>query len=225
MASSTTPASIQLRCKGILFDMDGILISSMESVERCWRRYAALRGVDAEYVMSITQGCRAIDTVKRLRPDLDPEEELNVIEGFELADCDGLTVLPGVPELLVSLPDSRWAVVTSATEKLARKRLEAAGLPLPRYFVTGDRVTNGKPHPEPFLSGAARLGFAPGDCVVFEDAPSGVRAGRDADCTVVATTYSHSAEELGEADYRIADVTGVRVEQENEGLVLHLSAS
>jgi sugar-phosphatase len=86
-------------------------------------------------------------------------------------------------------------------------------------------VTNGKPHPEPFLAGAARLGFAPGDCVVFEDAPSGVRAGRDAGCTVVATTYSHSAEELGEADYRIADVTGVRVEQENEGLVLHLSAS
>jgi sugar-phosphatase len=176
-------------------------------------------------VLSITHGCRAIETVARLRPDLDPEAELKVIEDLEIEDREGLTVLPGVPELLASLPEDRWAVVTSATERLARVRLAAVGLPVPRHFVSADRVTHGKPHPEPFLTGAAVLGFAPEECVVFEDAPSGVQAGREAGCTVVATTFSHGAEELTVAHYVIRDVTEVKVEQLSDGLVLLLPLS
>lgn len=222
MASSTALASIQLRCQALLFDMDGILISSLGAVVRCWTKYAEMRGLDVENVLSITHGCRAIETVAKLRPDLDPEAELRVIEDLEMEDTEGLSVLPGVPQLLASLPEDRWAVVTSATERLARVRVAAAGLPMPRYFVTADKVTHGKPHPEPFLTGAALLGFPPEQCVVFEDAPSGVEAGREAGCIVVATTFSHGAEELAGAHYVIRDVTEVKVEQVSEGLVLRL---
>lgn len=221
MASTISPAPIQLRCQAILFDMDGILISSLGAVVRCWRKYAEMRGLDPDYVLSITHGRRAIETVAHLRPDLAPKAELKVIEDLEMEDTEGLTVLPGVPQLLASLPADRWAVVTSATERLARVRMAAAGLPMPRHFVTADRVTRGKPHPEPFLAGAAALGFAPQDCVVFEDAPSGVEAGRAAGCTVVATTFSHPAEELTGAHYLIPDVRGVDIETSHDkGIVL-----
>ena len=126
-----------------------------------------------------------------MRPDLDAEEELKVIEDIEVEDNDGLTVLPGVLAMLAALPADRWTVVTSATERLARVRMGVGGVPLPQKLVAADFVTRGKPHPEPFLTGAALLGFAPHECVVFEDSASGAKAGRAAGCTVVATTFSH----------------------------------
>jgi len=217
------PPPIQLRCQAILFDMDGILISSLGAVERCWYKYAEMRGLDPAHTLKVAHGCRAIETVARLRPDLDPVAELKLIEDLEVADTEGLTVLPGVSELIASLPQDRWAVVTSATERLAVVRLAAAGIPMPRFLVPADRLTQGKPHPEPYLAGAALLGFAPEDCVVFEDAPSGTQAGRTAGCTVVATTFSHNAEELAAAHYLLSDLTDVRVEPVVDGLVLQLS--
>lgn len=207
----SSPTSVQLRCQAILFDMDGILISSLGSVERSWKKYAQMRGIDPERASRIAHGCRAIETLARLRPDLDSEEELKVIEELEIADNEGLTVLPGVAQLLASLPQARWTIVTSATERLARARLAAAGIPMPRQFVAAERVTYGKPHPEPFLAGAALLGFAPQECVVFEDSISGAQAGRAAGCTVISTTFSHSAQELAVAHYLIPDVTRVTV--------------
>ena len=115
--------------------------------------------------------------VARLRPDLDSEVELKVIEDLEVEDNEGLTVLPGVLKLLAALPPDRWTVVTSATERLARVRMAAGGVPVPERLVTAEFVTRGKPHPEPFLAGAALLGFAPEECVVFEDSASGAKAG------------------------------------------------
>jgi sugar-phosphatase len=209
MASSPSSSLVQIRCKGILFDMDGILVSSIGSVERCWTEWANRRGVDPELACSTAHGCRAIDTIAKLRPDLDAEVELRIIEDLEVADNEGLSVLPGVLDLLAALPKSRWTVVTSATERLARARMEAGGVPAPERLITADFVTRGKPHPEPFLAGAALLGFAPEDCVVFEDSSSGVKAGRDAGCTVVATTFSHPIESLDGADCLVTDLTGM----------------
>jgi sugar-phosphatase len=117
-------------------------------------------------------------------------------------------VLPGVLKLLAALPSDRWTVVTSATERLARVRMAAGGIPVPERFVAGEQVTQGKPHP-PFFGGRGALGFAPEECVVFEDAASGTKAGRAAGCTVVATTFSHPIEMLDAADYLIEDMTGV----------------
>jgi len=190
--------------------MDGILISSLGSVERSWTKWANLRGVDPQYAVSIAHGCRSIETVAILRPDLDPESENRVIEDMEIEDTDGVTVLPGVLDLLAALPRESWTVVTSATERLARVRMAAGGVPVPERLITAENVAVGKPDPAPYLAGASLLGFAPRDCVVFEDSSSGTKSGRAAGCIVVATTFSHPVDSL-EADYLLEDVAGVNV--------------
>lgn len=215
MASSPScsPAA-HIRCKGILFDMDGILVSSVGSVERSWAKWAAMRGLGPDILARLAHGRRAIETIAIMAPGLDAEQELKVIEDIEIADNEGLSVLPGVLHLLAALtPTSagkpRWTVVTSATERLARARMAVGGVPVPQQIVAAEFVTHGKPHPEPFLAGAALLGIAPEDCVVFEDSASGARAGREAGCQVVATTFSHSIQSLDAAHYLVADLSGV----------------
>jgi len=203
--------------------MDGILISSIGSVERSWTKWALLRGVDPALARETAHGRRAVETVAKLRPDLDSEAELTVIEDLEVADNEGLTILPGVLDFLAALPADRWIVVTSATERLARIRMAVAGIPVPEKLVTADNVARGKPDPEPFLAGAALLGVAPAECVVFEDSPSGVAAGRAAGCTVVATTFSHSAESLDAAHYLVRDLTDVRIERASDEIVIQLT--
>lgn len=203
-----------------MFDMDGILISSLGSVERSWTIWAEMRGIDPESSLKTAHGRRAIETVAMLRPDLDCEAELKIIEDLEIADNEGLRALPGVCELLRSLPADRWTVVTSATEKLARARLADGGIPVPTRLVTANQVTRGKPHPEPFIAGAALLGFKPENCVVFEDSASGVIAGRAAGCTVIATTFSHPVESLEAAHYLIEDLTEVTAALDEGGIVL-----
>jgi sugar-phosphatase len=184
-----------------------------------------MRGVDPEYACRTAHGCRAIETAARLRPDLDAAVELKIIEDIELADGEGIQVLPGVHRLLAGLPSNRWTVVTSATERLARMRLAAAGLPVPERLVTAEDVTQGKPHPEPFLAGAALLGCSPQECVVFEDSSSGAQAGRAAGCTVIATTFSHSVDSLAAAHFLVEDVTeiGVTTLPGDEGLLLTMT--
>ena len=202
---------MELDVSGILFDMDGILVSSLGSVERSWAKWGRMRGVDGAKAILTAHGKRAIETIRLLRPDLDDEAELAVIEQIEIDDTEGLQALPGVAELLRSLPQGSWTVCTSATERLARIRMEHVGLTPPERFITADMVKYGKPHPEPYLRGAALLGFAPGQCVVFEDAPAGCAAGKAAGCTVVATLFSHSREQLGDADYIVDSLNGLRV--------------
>jgi len=224
MAISAASSTVSIHCKGVLFDMDGILISSLGSVERSWTQWAGMRGIDPEHAIGIAHGRRAIETLALLRPDLDSEAELKIIEDLEVEDNEGLTVLPGVLDLLAALPRDRWTVVTSATERLARARMAVGGIPVPGRLVTANQVTRGKPHPEPFLAGAALLGFAPAECVVFEDSSSGAKAGRTAGCTVVATTFSHAIETLDAAHYLVTDLTGVAVERDREDMVLRLNA-
>jgi len=217
---SSSPSIIPFKC--ILFDMDGILVSSIEAVERSWAKWAARRGFDGSIVRRLSHGRRAIDTIAALCPECDIEAELKAIEDIEAEDNDGLRVLPGVCDLLAKLPRDCWTVVTSATERLARVRLAAGGIPVPARLVTAEYVTHGKPHPEPFLAGAALLGVAPTSCVVFEDSAAGAEAGRAAGCTVVATTFSHPAEKLDAAHYVVRDLTRVSVETSGHGLALRL---
>jgi mannitol-1-/sugar-/sorbitol-6-phosphatase len=214
---------VELRCQGILFDMDGILISSLEAVERSWTKWAELRGFDLLMARRIAHGRRAVDTLATMCPECDCDVELKLIEDIEVADNEGLTVLPGVCDLLAALPAGRWTVVTSATERLARVRLAAGKIPAPEQIVTADRVTRGKPHPDPFLAGAALLGIAPKDCIVFEDSAAGAIAGRAAGCTVVATTFSHPPDSLAAAHYLVQDLTVVRVEKTRDGLVMRFT--
>jgi len=211
MAFPVASSPVTIHCKGLLFDMDGILISSLGSVVRSWSKWAEMRGVDPERAVSIAHGRRAVETIAALRPDLDMQAELRVIEDIEMDDVEGMTVLPGVLDLLGQLPADRWTVVTSATERLARVRLAAGGIRVPERIVTAESVAQGKPDPAPFVAGAALLGFAPVDCVVFEDSESGVKAGRAAGCTVVATTFSHPIVSLAPANLLVPDLTAVSV--------------
>ena len=211
---------MELTASGILFDMDGILVSSLGSVERSWARWGRMRGVDGAKAILTAHGKRAIETIRLLRPDLDDEAELAVIEQIEIDDTEGLQALPGIGKLLGSLPPGSWTVCTSATERLARVRMEHVGLLPPKHFIAADMVQHGKPHPEPYLRGAALLGFAPGQCVVFEDAPAGCTAGKAAGCTVVATLFSHSREQLAEADYIVPSLEEVRVTGQPGSLAL-----
>ena len=220
MASSVSSSPVTVSCKAILFDMDGILISSIGSVERSWTKWCNLRGVDPEYAISVIHGRRAIDSLRVVRPDLDAEKELEILEDLECEDIDDIIVLAGVRDLLKKLPHDRWTIVTSATERLAKVRLKVAGLPVPDAFVYGETVTEGKPHPAPFLAGAALLGVSPQECVVFEDSHSGVAAGKAAGCTVIATLFTHPAEDLEGADYIVQDLTGLSVISAEDSLQL-----
>jgi sugar-phosphatase len=211
---------ICVETKGLLFDMDGVLISSIGSVVRCWRRWAAIYGIPDAENFNVPHGKRAIEIVKMLRPDIDPEEGLRVIEDMEMEDTDDLKVLPGVKKLLESLPPERWTIVTSATSRLMEGRLKVAGLPVPPKIISGDMVERGKPDPEPYVRGAELLGFKPEECVVVEDAPSGVGAGLAAGCRVLAVLGTHEPEELREATWVTSSMEDVVVKAGADGLEL-----
>jgi mannitol-1-/sugar-/sorbitol-6-phosphatase len=207
--------------KGILFDMDGVLISSIEAAVRNWKRWAKRYGVPNPDEFVIPHGVRSIDLVKMLRPDIDPQEGQRAIEDMEVEDVADLKVLPGVKALLGSLPPERWAIVTSATRRLLLARLKAAGLPIPERIITGEMVERGKPDPEPYRRGAELLGFRPEECVVVEDAPAGVGAGKAAGCRVLGVLGTHSAAELHEADWVVGSLEGLAVTASPGGLELH----
>jgi len=200
-----------LRVRGILFDMDGVLVSSLGSVERSWTTWAEARGVDPAAAIRTAHGRRAIETVRILRPDLNDEQELKWLEDMEVEDKQGLEILNGVRPILESLPEKYWTVVTSATDRLARARMAYGGIPVPARMITADMVTRGKPDPEPYRRGAELLGLAPADCLVIEDSASGAKAGHAAGCKVLATLFSHSLESLAAADWIVHSLEDVKV--------------
>jgi mannitol-1-/sugar-/sorbitol-6-phosphatase len=173
-------------CKALLFDMDGVLVDSTPAVARVWRRWACEHGLDPERVAEMAHGRPSIATVRELLPDADHEAENRILERREIEDLEGVVACKGAFKLLEALPEDRWVVVTSSTRPLAEVRLRAAGLPAPRHLITSSDVENGKPHPEPFLKAAEALGFEPRDCLVVEDSPAGIRAGKQAGCRVIA---------------------------------------
>lgn len=179
---------IQIQCEALLFDMDGVLINSTPAVARVWARWAIERGFNPEEVVARAHGRPSLTTVKEYLPDADHDAENREVERREIADLEGVVPLPGALELLSSLPDDRWTIVTSCTRALAEVRIQAAGLPLPKKIITSNDITNGKPHPDPYLKGASKLGFSPSDCVVLEDVPAGVRSGKAAGAKVIAFT-------------------------------------
>ena len=151
----------------VLFDMDGTLITSIEAAERVWTRWAAGHGLDARTFLSHIHGQRAVDSIRSLK-------------------------IPGATEFVASLPEDRWAVVTSAPRALAARRLEAAGLILPAVLVTAEDVVAGKPDPSGYRLAASRLGVDVTDCAIFEDADIGIRAAEAAGGQLIVITATHA---------------------------------
>jgi len=189
----------EIVCRGLLFDLDGVLIDSTPAVTRVWSQWAAEHGFDPAEVTRQAHGRPSIATIRDFLPDADAEAENNKVERAELNDLAGVVPLPGATELLTALPAGCWNVVTSCTRALAEVRLRAAGLPVPPSMITASDVTRGKPDPEPYLKGAARLGLPAAECLVLEDVPAGIRAGKSAGARVAACTTTCSAEELRQA--------------------------
>ena len=194
---------ISLHVRAILFDMDGVLVSSIAADERSWLRWTRFHNMEDSFSIHTTHGRRTIDTIRAVRPDLDLATELRRMEDFDAEDTAGTLLYPGVRELLAGLAPTQWSIVTSASERILRHRLALFGVPLPPHLVTAENVTLGKPNPEPYRLGAAQLGLAPADCLVLEDAPSGIRAAKAAGCSVLAVASSHEPNELREADWII----------------------
>jgi sugar-phosphatase len=216
--------AVRVEAKGLLFDMDGVLVSSIGSVVRCWRVWAKQYDVPNAEDYKVPHGMRAIDIIRSLRPDIDPLQGLRDIEDLEIADTSDLKVLPGAKQLLESLPAERWAIVTSATRRLMLGRLEVAGLPAPERIISADDVERGKPDPEPYRRGAELLGYRADECIVVEDAPSGVGAGKAAGSQVLGVIGTHTLAQLHQADWVVQSLAGVVAASHNGGLELRFTA-
>ncbi|MFZ0808682.1 MAG: HAD family hydrolase [Candidatus Sulfotelmatobacter sp.] len=202
-----------ISCAALLFDLDGVLIDSTPAVARVWGRWAVAHGFNPDEVVANAHGRPSIATIREYLPDSDYEAENLIVESGELEDLDGVVPLPGAVELLARLPENRWTIVTSCTRALAEVRIRAAGLPLPATMVTSTDIMHGKPDPEPFLKGAAKLGFGAADCIVVEDAPAGIRSGKAAGAKVIAvkTTAAEPVLRAAGADWIVSDCSHVQL--------------
>lgn len=202
-----TPDALLARADALLVDLDGTLVDSSGPVHRAWAEFAERHGLDPEEVERFAHGRPSRETIRLLVPGADHEAEARALEQAELTDTDGVTALPGAAELLSG--QKRLAIVTSCSTALAETRLRAAGLPIPAVLVSSDGLERGKPDPTCFEIGARRLGVDPARCVVLEDAPAGVEAGRAAGAAVIAVRTTHAEKELTEADAVVDDLSAL----------------
>ena len=218
---------IEITCGALLFDLDGVLIDSTPAVIRVWTQWARAHGFDPDEVVRRAHGRPSISTIREYLPHADHEAENRVVESGEIADLNGVVPLPGARELLEALPPDRWTIVTSCTRQLGTTRLRAAGLPIPPRLVTCDDVKKGKPDPEPYRKGASLLGVAAKDCIVAEDAPAGIRAGKAAGARVIACRTTSPEPELREAgaDWIIDNCKSISVVGRNPNGDLRLAVS
>ncbi|WP_413791645.1 MULTISPECIES: HAD-IA family hydrolase [unclassified Pseudomonas] len=221
MSASPLPA---IAYRAFLFDMDGTLLNSIAAAERIWTRWALRHGVDVAAFLPTIHGVRAIDTIARQhRPGVDAQAEAEQITREEIEDVEGVVQVPGAVAFLESLPPECWAIVTSAPMALALRRMEAAGIPRPAVMVTAEDVSDGKPNPACYRLAAERLHVAPQECLVFEDAEAGIRAGEaaGADVMVVTATHMHPVNALHP---QIKDYLGLGIEVGEVGLMRLTSA-
>jgi sugar-phosphatase len=205
---------MKIQCRGVLFDLDGVLVDSTPAVARVWTIWAKKHGFVPDDVVRQAHGRPSIATIRELLPHADHEAENREVERGEIEDTEGVIPLPGALELLQALPQDRWAIATSCTRRLAEVRIRAAGLPMPKHMITSNDVRRGKPDPEPYSKGARILGLAPADCVVMEDAPAGIRAGKAAGARVLALRTTAPDPELTQsgADWIANDLASLRLD-------------
>jgi sugar-phosphatase len=212
---------IRVECLGVLFDLDGVLIDSNPAVDRVWSGWAIEHGFDPGEVIRKAHGRPSITTIREYISGESAEAENKEVERREIADLEGIVPLPGAMDLLRAIPKERWAIVTSGTYSLATARIRVAGLPEPKNLITSSDIRRGKPDPEPYLKGAAKLGFEARDCVVLEDAGAGVRAGKAAGARVIgirSPTASDAELTAAGADWLVngcADVVAENLKKNN----------
>lgn len=208
-----TNKKITLICNAILFDLDGVLLDSTSCIERHWQDWAEKNELDLKKVLQNAHGVRTIETIRLVAPHLDAEKEATEFTANEILDTEGVVAIPDAKELMERLPPGKWAIVTSGEYDLVQARLEKAGLPVPIHIVSADDVTQGKPSPQPYLIGANKLGIPINQCVVVEDAPIGVKAGKAAGMLVIGILSTHSQKELlnAGANFLVESLTKIQI--------------
>lgn len=230
-----TPSSVhsmtQISCNGLLVDMDGVLVDSTPAVARVWTRWALKHNLDPDYVVHFSHGRTSLTSIRELLPQADPAvhlEENRWMERGEIEEIADVVALPGAQQLLALVPPSQIAVVTSSTRRLAEVRLRATNLwPHVTHLITASDIQRGKPDPEPYLKGAAALHLDPQLCVVIEDAPFGIRAGKAAGARVlgVRTTVDDDVLLAAGAHWIVNDCSSLRISSASpsDGLALILA--
>lgn len=211
MGTPNPIADVLFPCDAVLFDLDGTLIDSLPAVDRAWRNWALANDLDPGQVLPHIHGRRSLDSIRALAPHLDAEAQNAILRRMESTDTEGVTILPGAHALLAALPEHTWTIVTSGTSDVAQARLKATGIPIPPVAVYGEDVANGKPAPDPYLLGAAKLGVEAARCVVFEDTVAGIRSAHAAGMRAIGIASNLEPAQLAEADAVVADLGRVRV--------------
>ncbi len=213
-----------MQCKGFLFDLDGTLVDSLPVVERSWCKWGDRFGIPHDEILGFIHGKQAITSIRHFMPGRSEEDiqaEFRFLEQIEATDIDGIVALPGALSLLNTLNEAGipWAIVTSGSIPVAHARHRAAGLPMPKVFVTAEQVKKGKPAPDAYLLGAELLGIPAQQCAVVEDAPAGLLSGLAAGCRTIAVNVPADAPRLDEADLMLATLESLRIERKADGNV------
>lgn len=209
---------LTLRAEALLLDMDGTLVHSTTEVETVWRLWCQSHRLDPEPVLAMCHGMCSREVIRALAPQLNLAREVALLDELEIQHAGVAEPIAGARTLLGALSPARWALVTSASQRVARHRLASAGLPLPRLLIGAEDVVRGKPDPEPYLLAARRLGLAPADCLVFEDAPAGIRSALQAGCQVVQIGGDKRLDDGVRA--RLEDWRQIRLTEDEAGLQL-----
>ena len=209
---------LTLRAKALLLDMDGTLVHSTDEVETVWRLWCQGHRLDPAPVLAMCHGVRSREVIRALAPQLDLAREVALLDELEIQHAGVAEPIAGARTLLGALSPARWVLVTSASQRVARHRLASAGLPLPRLLIGAEDVVRGKPDPEPYLLAARQLGLAPADCLVFEDAPAGIRSALQAGCQVVQIGGDKRLD--GGVRARLEDWRQIRLTEDEAGLQL-----
>jgi sugar-phosphatase len=211
-----------LNCQAILFDLDGTLIDSATRVERLWIDWSKRRGIDTEWLLEVMHGRRADDTIRLVAPHLSVRDEFLALEAEEIADMEGVRPYPSAVDLLNGLSPKQWAIVTSGTKRVAGARMRHVGLPQPEVFITADDVKVGKPAPDGYLLAASRLHVKPSECVVIEDAPAGIQAGKSAGMRVIAVASTLTPEVLDQADLAVRHLSEIKLRSTTRGIQIQV---
>jgi sugar-phosphatase len=207
---------IEMTAAALLLDLDGTLLDSTAAVESAWLRFADRFEVPEDRVRPLMHGIPAWQVIEELRPGL-PAAEREMLADQVLADMARpdapVCWLPGAHDLVAALAGVPWAVATSGNSLLASSSMRKAAMDRPPVLITSDDVAVGKPEPEPYLRAAELLGVSPTDCLVIEDAPAGVAAGRAAGMRVIGVTHTYAADVLAAASVVVDALPSVRVDQ------------
>jgi sugar-phosphatase len=212
-----------IQVAGLLFDNDGVLVDSTAVVEDSWRAFAGWYDLPVDDVLERVHGRRSRDVIAHYadRLPVSADEAFARYIDACIREFVQVELLPGTAELVASLPEQGWAVVTSGTKVVTQARWKAAGLPDPPVLINAEDVSAGKPKPDPYRRAAQRLQLNPADCLAIEDSPAGLTSARAAGCTTLALLTTHQREDL-DADLVVADLTAVRVTN-NDGF--HVSVN